>query len=155
MTKGLVRLVLVATMAVAGCATQTQMLDTKQDAAMQTALVRGKFDLSCPQATAQILSREVTQPAIQGPLAVRNSARRVYGGGGRLREAPDVSRALSAGRRKLLCGRSRRPDPLAGLVETGRPYFSASFSTCPPNSKRIAESSLAAKSASPRELKRS
>ena len=68
MTKGLVRLVLVATVAVAGCATQTQMLDTKQDAAMQTALVRGKFDLSCPQATAQILSREVTQPAIQGPL---------------------------------------------------------------------------------------
>jgi hypothetical protein len=69
MTKGLVRLVLVATVAVAGCATQTQMLDTKQDAAMQTALVRGKFDLSCPQATAQILSREVTQPAIQGPFA--------------------------------------------------------------------------------------
>src|SRR5262249_55993240 len=29
------------------------------------------------------------------------------------------------------------------------------FSTCPPNSKRMAESSLSAKAASPRELKRS
>ena len=34
-------------------------------------------------------------------------------------------------------------------------YVPAGFSTCPPNSKRIAESSLSANSASPRELKRS
>jgi hypothetical protein len=67
MMKGLVRLGLVAMAAVAACATQTQMLDTKQDMATQTALTRGRFDLSCPQATAQILSREVTQPAINSP----------------------------------------------------------------------------------------
>jgi hypothetical protein len=67
MRNRLVRVVLVTTVVVAACATQTQMLDTKQDMAMQTALTRGKFDLSCPDATAQILSREVTQPAVQSP----------------------------------------------------------------------------------------
>ena len=42
-----------------------------------------------------------------------------------------------------------------GARPSGRCYFPASFSTCPPNSKRMAESSLSANSASPRELKRS
>jgi len=58
---------LVATVLVAACATQTQMLDNKQDMATQTALTRGKFEMNCPDATAQILSREVTQPAINSP----------------------------------------------------------------------------------------
>jgi hypothetical protein len=67
MRNRLVRVVLITTVVVAACATQTQMLDNKQDMAMQAAVTRGKFDLSCPQATAQILSREVTQPAINSP----------------------------------------------------------------------------------------
>jgi hypothetical protein len=58
---------LITSVVIAACATQTQMLDTKQDMATQTALTRGKFELSCPNATAQILSREVTQPAINSP----------------------------------------------------------------------------------------
>ena len=69
MTNSLVRLVLIATVAVAGCTSQSQMLADKQAMAIQTALTRGKFDLNCPQATAEILSTEVTQPAVQGVFA--------------------------------------------------------------------------------------
>ncbi len=68
MTKAFVCVVLVATAAVAGCATQKQMLDNSQSMALQTALTRAKFDMNCPTATAEVLSREVTQPAVQGPL---------------------------------------------------------------------------------------
>jgi hypothetical protein len=60
-------MVLIATVVIAGCTSQTQMLDNKQAMALQAALSRGKFDLNCPAAQAEILSREVTQPAIQGP----------------------------------------------------------------------------------------
>jgi hypothetical protein len=62
MTRALVRVALLATVAVTGCNTQSQMLANKQAMAEQTALTRGKFDLNCPQATAEILSKEVTQP---------------------------------------------------------------------------------------------
>ena len=34
---------------------------------MQTAVNRARFDMNCPSAQGQVLSREVTQPAIQGP----------------------------------------------------------------------------------------
>ncbi|MET0154443.1 MAG: hypothetical protein ABW298_17785 [Candidatus Binatia bacterium] len=68
MTKAFVRVVLAATMAVAGCATQTQILNNKQSIALQTALTRAKFDMNCPTATAEVLSREVTQPAVQSPM---------------------------------------------------------------------------------------
>ena len=67
MRNTLVRVALIATVAVAGCATQGQMLDSKQDTALQTGLSRARFDMNCPDATGQILSREMTQPAIQGP----------------------------------------------------------------------------------------
>jgi hypothetical protein len=57
-----------AAVAVAGCTSQAQMLANKQAMATQTALTRGKFELNCPAATASILSQEVTQPGVQGPL---------------------------------------------------------------------------------------
>ena len=69
MTSPFVRLTLITTMAVAGCASQSQMIADKQAMAIQTALTRGKFDLNCPGATAEILSTEVTQPAVQGMFA--------------------------------------------------------------------------------------
>jgi hypothetical protein len=47
-----------------GCATQQQMLDQRQDGAVQTALTRGRFDLDCPSATATVLSRDFIQPAV-------------------------------------------------------------------------------------------
>jgi hypothetical protein len=58
-------LVLVAV--TAGCASQRQQLDTRQDGAVQTALQRGRFDLSCPSASATVLSRDYIQPAVNGP----------------------------------------------------------------------------------------
>ncbi len=36
--------------------------------ATQTAVNRARFDMNCPAANGQVLSREVTQPAIQGPM---------------------------------------------------------------------------------------
>jgi hypothetical protein len=51
----------------AGCATQQQQLSTRQPAAIDTALQRGRFDLNCPSATAVVLSSDFIQPAIQGP----------------------------------------------------------------------------------------
>jgi len=67
MSKSLITLVLIASLAASGCVTQSQMLDAKQDKAMQTALGRGKFELNCPAATGTVISREVTQPALRGP----------------------------------------------------------------------------------------
>jgi hypothetical protein len=68
MTETFVRVVLISAVTVAGCATQTQILNNKQNVALQTALQRAKFDMNCPQATAEVLSREITQPAVQGPM---------------------------------------------------------------------------------------
>jgi uncharacterized lipoprotein YajG len=34
----------------AGCASQTQLLDANQGMAIQTAVSRGQFDLNCPSA---------------------------------------------------------------------------------------------------------
>jgi uncharacterized protein (DUF2147 family) len=53
----------------AGCATQQQFLQNKQDMAVQTVLSRAQFEMNCPEATPVIISKEVVQPAIQGPWA--------------------------------------------------------------------------------------
>jgi len=50
-----------------GCATQEKFLDSRQPQAIQTAVTRAKFEMNCPGAVGQVLSREVTQPALQGP----------------------------------------------------------------------------------------
>jgi hypothetical protein len=67
MWKPFTRVTLMA-MAVAGCASQAQFLDGKQALAMQTAVSRGQFEMNCPAATGTLLSKEVVQPALQGPL---------------------------------------------------------------------------------------
>jgi hypothetical protein len=51
----------------AACATQSQQLASRQPAAVQTALERGRFDLNCPTATGTVLSQDSIQPAVQGP----------------------------------------------------------------------------------------
>ena len=51
----------------AGCVSQSKFLASKQDMAMQTALTRAKFEMSCPDATGTILSQEVVQPG--APMA--------------------------------------------------------------------------------------
>jgi hypothetical protein len=60
-------LVLLALTALSSCANQQEMLDNDQAMAVQTAVNRAQFDMSCPSATGIIISREVVQPAMQGP----------------------------------------------------------------------------------------
>jgi len=50
MANRLVRAVVITTVVVAACITQTQMREQKQDMALQTALSRARFDMNCPQA---------------------------------------------------------------------------------------------------------
>lgn len=59
---------LVAMVGLAGCQSQTQILDQELVAAQQVALNRGKFEMSCPAATATVLSRNLIQPVLNGPL---------------------------------------------------------------------------------------
>ena len=66
MVKSLTLLALLAALAMTGCVTQADFLNSKQPMAMQTAVSRGQFDLNCPQATPVLISREVVQPALQG-----------------------------------------------------------------------------------------
>jgi hypothetical protein len=67
MRKGLTLAAIAAALAIGpGCATEQQMLDQQQAAAVDTALQRGRFDMNCPTATAVVLSRDFIQPAIQG-----------------------------------------------------------------------------------------
>ena len=61
-------IVLLLVVVLAGCASQAQFLDGKQGMAMQTAVARGQFEMNCPGATGTVLSREVVQPVLQGPL---------------------------------------------------------------------------------------
>ena len=60
-------LVSCAALAAAGCQSTAQFLDSMQTIAMQTAVRRGQFEMNCPSATGTIISREVIQPALQGP----------------------------------------------------------------------------------------
>jgi hypothetical protein len=59
-------LALVGVFATAGCQTQQQMLQGSQGLAVQTAVNRARFDMNCSSATGQVLSTNVSQPAIQG-----------------------------------------------------------------------------------------
>ena len=68
MSKPCIRLALGVALVGAGRASRSQCLDGKQAAAMQTAVNRGQLETNCPVATGQVLSREVVQPARQGPI---------------------------------------------------------------------------------------
>ena len=52
----------------AGCQTEQQMIQSKQPMAVQTALNRARFDMNCPSATGTVLSTNMIQPALQGPV---------------------------------------------------------------------------------------
>lgn len=71
------RITVVVMLVLAGCVTQTQFLNNNQAMAIQTALTRAKFELNCQEATGTVLSREVVQPAMQGPV-VRGIQRAEY-----------------------------------------------------------------------------
>jgi hypothetical protein len=46
----------------AGCESTDQQLDTQQQQAVATAVQRVGFDMNCPSATGQVLSREMVPP---------------------------------------------------------------------------------------------
>jgi hypothetical protein len=46
----------------AGCQTTDQQLDSQQQQAIDTALQRVQFDMNCPTATGQVLSRQMIEP---------------------------------------------------------------------------------------------
>ena len=46
----------------AGCESTEQQLDAQQAQAVQTAVQRVGFDMNCPTATGQVISREMLQP---------------------------------------------------------------------------------------------
>jgi hypothetical protein len=54
-----------ATLILAGCASGPPFIDQIQPEAVNMALRRGQFELQCPTATAQMLSRETLQPLVQ------------------------------------------------------------------------------------------
>jgi hypothetical protein len=65
--KGSLALIAAALAVICGCQSQQQMVDEMQADAVQVATQRGKFDLNCPAATAQVLSKEMIQSAITNP----------------------------------------------------------------------------------------
>lgn len=48
----------------AGCATDQQLLSSDQTNAVQTAVRRGQFEMSCPNATGEVLSNALLQPTL-------------------------------------------------------------------------------------------
>ena len=65
--KTLIIMTMIGTVALVGCASQADFLNSRQGMATQTAVNRGRFDMNCPVANGEVLSREVTQPPLQGP----------------------------------------------------------------------------------------
>jgi hypothetical protein len=68
MKKRFIFLALLAVLGAAGCQTQQQMIQSQQAMAIQTALNRARFEMNCPSATGTVLSTNVIQPALNGPL---------------------------------------------------------------------------------------
>lgn len=56
-----------ACLAVAGCQTQQQIVDSMQPDAVHVAQRRGVFELNCPAATAEVLSKEMIQTPMVNP----------------------------------------------------------------------------------------
>jgi len=53
-----------------GCASQSDFLDSKQSLAVDTAMSRAKFEMSCPAAQGSVLSRQYIQAPMAGPRMV-------------------------------------------------------------------------------------
>jgi len=49
----------------AGCESTDQQLDAQQQQAVDTALQRLRFDMNCPAATGQVLSRQIDCPGLR------------------------------------------------------------------------------------------
>jgi hypothetical protein len=60
--KGRIFIAALCAACMSGCQSTGQKLDTQQPQAVDTALQRLKFDMNCPSATANVLSREMVAP---------------------------------------------------------------------------------------------
>ena len=60
-------LVLVASLGLAACQTQQQVVDSMQSDAAHVAQRRAAFEMNCPAATAQVLSNEMIQTPMVNP----------------------------------------------------------------------------------------
>jgi hypothetical protein len=58
-------LTLAAALAVAGCQSGPPFIDQMQPEAVNMAVRRGQFEMNCPAATGELLSRETLQPLVQ------------------------------------------------------------------------------------------
>jgi hypothetical protein len=67
MARSFTRFALIAVLFSAGCVSQAEFLNNNQSSATQTAVSRAQFEMNCQQVTPTIISREVVQPALQGP----------------------------------------------------------------------------------------
>ena len=62
-------LAILAALIVAGCASGPPFIDSMQPEAMSMATRRAQFELNCPTATREMLSRETVQPLVwSGPM---------------------------------------------------------------------------------------
>ena len=60
-------LVVVSAVITAGCQSQAQLVDSMQPDAIHVAQRRGAFELNCPAATAEVLSKEMIQSPVMNP----------------------------------------------------------------------------------------
>ena len=101
MSRSFINFGLITFLFLTGCTSQAQFLANKQPTAIQAAVTRGQFEMNCPSATGQVLSQEVTQPAIQGPRPAGRRTRSVYDRRCRLRPTASLSSLLSRRGRQL------------------------------------------------------
>ncbi|MGO4395802.1 hypothetical protein AB4Z46_31040 [Variovorax sp. M-6] len=59
------RLPLLAALFITGCASGPPFIDQMQPEAVSMATRRGQFEMNCPAATGEMLSRETVQPLVQ------------------------------------------------------------------------------------------
>jgi len=67
MTNALKSAAIIAAIVSAGCASQQQQVDSMQPDALHVAQRRAAFELNCPAATAEVLSKEMIQSPIMNP----------------------------------------------------------------------------------------
>lgn len=58
------------------CTSNAQYMQQLEPQAVQTAVNRGKFEMSCPAATGEVISKDMLQPAFQGGFYARGGPER-------------------------------------------------------------------------------
>lgn len=103
--------VAVAAIAAAGCQTQQQVVDQMQPDAVHVAQRRGAFELNCPAATAEVLSKEMVQtPVVAIRFAPPQRAEYTVGVAGCGRRATYLVVCAEGGNGCFAAG-SRNPTP--------------------------------------------